>query len=147
MTSPLSTADSLDTVLFCCHWHRLSLDPASGDIAVGAFLFSIYPHSTGNSVKGWIRTPTGLYEFMDGTYWFSSRYTFNTFKQESGAWDEALNTAIQSLRSLVKAHDEAVSQCERLAARQRTQEAQRLKQEVESQFMTIAPLDNGQETE
>jgi len=134
MGSLMSTDESIDRLLLYCHRHRISLDPRGESITIDQFQFRVSPHSTGNSVGGYIRTPDGLYEFLNGTFWFSSCYLFNAFKWEAGAWDAALSLAFSKLRILVENHKE---QTRLKAQAKREEEAlleQLAKREVEKQF-------------
>ena len=136
MASPMSDEDSFDSILIYCHRHRLSIDPAGGDsISIGKFQFTVHPHSTGNAVEGFIVTSEGLYEFLNGTWWFSSDFTFNDFKWEHGAWDSALTQAMNQLRGLVIEHKYQAFQASQAEKDARELLARLRKSEVEKQFV------------
>jgi len=81
MRSPLSSKDTLDRLLLKCYYYSLFTTSKNNEIWIKPFLFEIHPHSTGNSVTGWIINDNDeRYEFLNGTWWFHNRYTFNNFK-------------------------------------------------------------------
>lgn len=101
MKSPLSSSDTLDTLLLNCIKYKVCMKEFSSAISYGKFEFAVFPHSTGNTVNVIITNGDSFYNIINGTYWFSSGYTFNEFKWERGKWDEALDEAIFELRKLV----------------------------------------------
>lgn len=115
--SPLSDGvDSPDVVIYYCQQNglrtravfslnlNLELDfphtiPGPECVMVGNIAFQAHKHSTGCGARGWIVAPDGdCFEFLNGTWWYSSAYTFNEFKWENGAWDHAVSEALGVLK-------------------------------------------------
>lgn len=76
--------------------------PDTDYVRVGKFLMTAKSHSTGMDAGVYIIGGEKPYKIIDGTWWRDSRYEFNDFKWEKGAWDSALEEAQKELQQLVQ---------------------------------------------
>lgn len=112
MTSPISTADSVDNAIAFCQRHQLMTAPSAipghmyggRPVNIGSFWFDCHQHDTGNDVRIWIYRDGKSLEIVNTTFWFSNRYTFNKSKWMCGAWDESLKAAIDQMYLAVAGH-------------------------------------------
>lgn len=139
MSSPLSTTnpDSLDRTIIKCFRYKINVDPERNCIECNQFLFSCRSHSTGNtvSVSLYNKDRSKTLEIISGTYWFSSHYTFHSFKKLDGAWDKSLKQTIKQLEELVLQAELKEKEDERLAAEQKQKDQEKLIKEFEAQFL------------
>ena len=72
------------------------------EYVVGKFSFTVNCHDTGNSVVVDLISDDGeRLNIINGTYWHNhSQYGFNKFHRLHGAWDDALEEAIDHIRTL-----------------------------------------------
>jgi hypothetical protein len=147
MGSPLSDESTIDHVLKYCQRHRIhTVDdgelpadckrggPGEQTVRIGNIVFRCNGHSTGNDVRGWIVDGNDAYEFVSTTFWFSSQYTFNTSKWESGAWDAAVDSFFKTLKEAKAKHEAEVLAVQEHAADQRKRSAAEHKARFERQF-------------
>lgn len=113
MPSPLSGKDTIDHLIIYCQRNGIFTQDKPNCIhhcyggkpaVIGNIAFDCYNHSTGNSVEIWVINGENSRQIVSTTYWFSSSYTFNESKRESGPWDKALNEAINKMTAAVSAH-------------------------------------------
>lgn len=124
--SPLYESGCLAEIL--AEYKRLLPSPYSrfsqcGTSEFDKFSFSIREHSTGTDVE--IRCGNeeiGWRTIVSATYWYSSRYCFNESIFESGAWDSALEKAIDAMRSRV---EEELTRREREETRRKEEKEQK----------------------
>lgn len=144
MSSPMSGKRTLDVVIGYCQRHEIETVPSnsvpcrpaygSGVVRVGNIVFDCHRHDTGANVRGWILNGNEAYEFIDVPYWYSSNYTFNDSKWTKGAWDKAVEQAIEMLWTKADEHRAAIEAAKEVAdANERQQKASR-KAEFERQF-------------
>lgn len=140
MNSPLSGENTLDKIILDCIRYKINLVEGSDyygnpTVKIDRFSFGIDSHSTGNSISVNIQNEEGeSYNIINGTYWFSSRYCFNEFKQESGKWDEALNQAIQKLKNKIAVAKEEERIREEQSKQEKVKKELTVKQKFEALF-------------
>jgi hypothetical protein len=107
----MSGKNTVDQAIYYCQCYKLFLSDRTanpGDktfpysyggnlVRIGDFLFDCHAHSTGNSVRIFILGDDSYLEIVNTTYWHSSSYTHNDSKWLHGAWDGALDLAIEEM--------------------------------------------------
>ena len=145
MPSPLSGDGTLDKTVDYCqskYLHTMNsgefpqCKPSYKDKVVveGRFVFQAHPHSTGCDVRCWVISNDDAYEIINTTYWYSSSYTFNKSKWESGAWDNELDKAIAELELMVESNKEAVLQRKELSQAEQDSKKSERKSKFEALF-------------
>ena len=141
MSSPLSeSGKTIDCfILYACR-HKLFWDNQvfynNPTLRIGRFRMGWHDHATGNHVfVTVIKDDKTEYEIINGNYWFHSRYCFNKFKWETGAWDNALKEAFETLKSAVHKHQGEVAGAIEKEKEEKAVEFNKEKREVEKLFV------------
>jgi hypothetical protein len=140
--SPMSGEGTLDRIIGYCQSVGICLAketiPAirrDGPLVqVGNIVFYCNSHSTGADVGGWILDGNMAFQFISTTYWYSSTYTFNKSKWIGGAWDGAVNAAIQLLTQKVDEHKQSTKERRAREIEAQARKAAETKAQFERQF-------------
>lgn len=113
MPSPLHSQTTIDNDIKYCQWNSLFTENKPScihhcyggrPVIIGNFAFDCRCHDTGNGVNIYVINGDKSRQIVNTEYWFSSRYTFNESKWESGPWDKALSEAIAVMKKAVEEH-------------------------------------------
>lgn len=108
--TPMSGKGTLDKVIRQCLNYGLypkSESDSQRGICVGLFEFYVNSHDTGCNVSIYLNLPPDeRVQILSTTYWYSSAYTFNSYRVRNGAWDSDLKETISEMERAVMVETE-----------------------------------------